>query len=351
MAVTMKQVAAHAGVSDTTVARVLDKHPHVTEDIIQRVNQAIKETGYVPVRKRRASQNNLNNPQPLLNTGLVGFLLVQWSKDYLIQPLMSEIMASTERHLSANNIQMVFSQLPAPDTLPAMFTPDRLDGVLLMGQASPKLQKALKGHNVVLMLGGPRHTGDDYWADGIGSDYPACGYMAVRYLIDQGHKNIAYLNPVMNHGGFEEIGWTFNAVANRQNIRCHMLTSEFHSQQTGTYDRQQARKAIHEQLKKIADMPIAERPTGLHIPADEFTVLAYEVLNDLAIIPGKDIEIISRRNQEMYLSQMNPRPATIDINTDEMGRQATDKLLGRIANPQNPVGSRLLIPPKLILPH
>ncbi len=351
MTVTMKQVASEAGVSDTTVARVLDNHPYVSEDIVQRVNQAIEELGYVPIRKRRHHRKIDAHREPTLKTGLVGFLLVQWAPDYLAQPLMSEIMTATERHLAAANMQMVFTQLPDPYTLPAMVTTDRLDGVLLMGQSSPQLRQALKGHNVVLMLGGPRHTGDDYWADGIGSDYPACGDMAARYLIDRGHKHIAYLNPVSNHGGFQEIGWTFQATAQRHAATVEMLTCDFHSLQSGIWDRQKAQEAMVEQLKKIADAPADSRPTGLHIPADDFTVLAYEVLKGLGLKPGVDIEVISRRNQELYLSQMSPRPATIDINTDEMGRRATDKLLSRIANPDAPVGARLLIPPKLVLPE
>lgn len=348
--VTMKQVAARAGVSDTTVARVIDNYAHVSPTIKDRVNQTIQELGYIPVRKAKNRRKLIVKSKPFLKTGMVGFLLVQWTPDYLTQPLMMEIMTSTERHLAAKNLQMVFTQLPNSDVLPETVTSGRLDGILLMGQTSPKLREALEGYNVILMLGGPRHSDNDYWADGIGSDYPACGYMAARYLIDRGHKKIMYLNPVFNHSGFEEIGWTFQATALRHGIQCHMLTCEFHSLHTGVWSRAKAQEAMYDQFKKIAQMPIEDRPTGLHVPADDFTLLAYEVLKDLDIKPGIDLDIISRRNQKMYLSQMNPRPATIDINTDEMGRWATEKLLSRIANPNTPVGSRLLVPPKLILP-
>jgi DNA-binding LacI/PurR family transcriptional regulator len=350
MSVTMKQVAAKAGVSDTTVARVLDNYTHISPEIIRRVKQTIKELGYVPVRKPRNHKKLMVNSKCGLKTGLVGFLLVQWTPDYLLQPLMMEIMTSTERHLAAKNLQMVFTQIPNSDVLPETMTAGRLDGVLVMGQASLKLHDALAGHNVILMLGGPRHTGGDYWADAISSDYPACGNMAAQYLIDRGHKNIVYLNPISNHGGFQEIGWTFQATALNHNVQCQMLACDFHSLATGIWNRKQAQEAMYDQFKIIAEMSIKDRPTGLHIPADDFALLAYEVLKDMGIKPGVDMEVISRRNQEMYLSQMDPRPATIDINTDEMGRWATETLLRRIANPNAPVGSRLLVPPKLILP-
>ncbi|MBI9018807.1 MAG: LacI family DNA-binding transcriptional regulator [Phycisphaerae bacterium] len=353
MAVTMKQVATKANVSDTTVARVLDGYPHISPDIIDRVNQAISELGYVPKRNaRRNPKKTAFNSNKKIKTGLVGFLLVQWTPDYLSQPLMAQIMAATERHLSMNNLQMVFTQLPDPDTLPPLVTRQRFDGVLLMGQVSPKLKLALAGHNVVLMLGGPRHTGDDYWADGIGSDYPACGYMAAKYLIDRNHKKIAYLNPVSNHGGFQEIGWSFQATTQHHHepIDCMMLTCDFNTSQSGIFDRDKALKSIKDQIKIIADMHKDDRPTGLHVPADDSAVLVYQALKSFGIAPGVDIDIISRRNQEIHLSQMHPRPATIDLNTDEMGRRAIEKLLSRIANPTAPVGARVLIPPKLVMP-
>lgn len=46
--VTIKHVAAHAGVSLQTVSRVINKEPNVRPEMMQRVQESIAALGYVP---------------------------------------------------------------------------------------------------------------------------------------------------------------------------------------------------------------------------------------------------------------------------------------------------------------
>ncbi len=50
---TIQMVADLAGVSRGTVDRVLNNRPHVNEEVRQRVLEAVRETGYVPLSGRR----------------------------------------------------------------------------------------------------------------------------------------------------------------------------------------------------------------------------------------------------------------------------------------------------------
>ena len=45
---TMQDVASHAGVSAKTVSRVFNADPHVRPETRDRVERAMRETGYVP---------------------------------------------------------------------------------------------------------------------------------------------------------------------------------------------------------------------------------------------------------------------------------------------------------------
>src|SRR5256885_11770173 len=49
-AITMKDIAAHAGVSKATVSRVVNNDPNVAADLRARVLRAIRELGYQPNR-------------------------------------------------------------------------------------------------------------------------------------------------------------------------------------------------------------------------------------------------------------------------------------------------------------
>jgi DNA-binding LacI/PurR family transcriptional regulator len=67
------------------------------------------------------------------------------------------------------------------------------------------------------------------------------------------------------------------------------------------------------------------------------------------IRPGSDVQIISCNNEQSGLAMLNPRPATIDLGTDEIGRWAVTRLVNRIARPSVPP-IRMLIAPTLIEP-
>ena len=54
MALTLEQVAKLAGVSRSTVSRVINEHPHVRPEVRDRVWQVIRQHGYHPNPAARA---------------------------------------------------------------------------------------------------------------------------------------------------------------------------------------------------------------------------------------------------------------------------------------------------------
>lgn len=62
MAITIKDVAARAGVSVTTVSKILNRRPGISEETTQRVEQVMRELEYAPNSRaaslaRRATRN------------------------------------------------------------------------------------------------------------------------------------------------------------------------------------------------------------------------------------------------------------------------------------------------------
>ena len=64
--ITIKEIAKHAGVGTTTVSRVLNKHPYVSDDKRRRVEQAIAALDYRPSQTARRLRG--------FSSGLLGFL-------------------------------------------------------------------------------------------------------------------------------------------------------------------------------------------------------------------------------------------------------------------------------------
>ncbi|WP_260983094.1 LacI family DNA-binding transcriptional regulator, partial [Bacillus pumilus] len=61
MSVKIKDVAKRAGVSTTTVSRVLNGEKYVREELKDRVNQAIEDLGYAPSHIARSLVRNKTN--------------------------------------------------------------------------------------------------------------------------------------------------------------------------------------------------------------------------------------------------------------------------------------------------
>ena len=91
------------------------------------------------------------------------------------------------------------------------------------------------------------------------------------------------------------------------------------------------------------------RPDGLLVSQDVETIGLYPMLVQRGIRPGSDVQIISCNNEQSGLAMLSPRPATIDLGTDEIGRWAVTRLVNRIARPSEPP-IRMLIAPKLVVP-
>ena len=82
--ITIKDVAKRAGVSIATVSRVINQSPSVTEQSIQRVQQAIDELGYQP--------NSIARSLQLGHSGLIGMIVPQ-----LDHPFFSRLVEAAEQ--------------------------------------------------------------------------------------------------------------------------------------------------------------------------------------------------------------------------------------------------------------
>src|SRR6185369_16972284 len=79
-----------------------------------------------------------------------------------------------------------------------------------------------------------------------------------------------------------------------------------------------------EDLESIAEA-IANsnpRPDGLFVSQDAEAIGLYPMLVQRGIRPGTDVQIISCNNEQSGLAMLSPRPATIDLGTEQIGRWA-----------------------------
>ena len=88
-------------------------------------------------------------------------------------------------------------------------------------------------------------------------------------------------------------------------------------------------------------------PDGVFVQSDQITNALHAALSELGIRPEHDLKIVSCNAEKLFLGPLDPRPASIDIHSSEIGRKAIDFLIARIENRTTPPSS-LVLRPKLL---
>jgi DNA-binding LacI/PurR family transcriptional regulator len=182
--------------------------------------------------------------------------------------------------------------------------------------------------------------------DHVGGDNNAVGYLAASYLQSRGCRDAAFLttqpswdlNKLRAQGfaaGGQQLGMTTRAyvVGERPDLAqiCGPETRAFTN------------------LASLVDDLVARRPQGLFVSRDEEVVSVYRLLQECGVSPGRDIHVVSCDNENVRLSMLDPRPASIEIGTAEIARRAVRRLENRMRHPDEPP-VRILVNPRLVLP-
>ena len=117
MAVTIKEVAALAGVSPSTVSRTCKNNPSISEETKERVRRAMAQLGYEP----NFQASNLASQ----NSRAIGIILPPSEKEAFENPFYLEVIRgisqfSSQHQIFENNAQTKSTNYQAKDNTPSM---------------------------------------------------------------------------------------------------------------------------------------------------------------------------------------------------------------------------------------
>lgn len=178
---TMKQVAARAGVSISTVSHVINNTRVVSDDVRQRVLAIIDELRYIPSAVARSLKNDKTNTIGVLvpNSSNPYFAeLTRWIEEAAFQLGYNIILCNT--HGGADK-QTAYLRL---------LMEKRIDGLVLVASGADADRELLLRHETVPIVQLERAL------PGLGADLVAAGqeeggYAVTRHLIALGHRAIA----------------------------------------------------------------------------------------------------------------------------------------------------------------
>jgi LacI family transcriptional regulator len=180
----IKDVARHAGVSVGTVSNVINRPDSVAEQTRIRVQATIAELGYVRseyARQLRAGRSRI-----------MGLLVLDMSNPFFVDIARGAERSARKAGLGVMVCNSNQSAQNEAEYL-ALFAEQRVRGVLLTpsddaGQNAENLRRNGIPYVLVDRVG----TGDEGCS--VSVDDAAGGALAVRHLVDAGHRSIAYVS-------------------------------------------------------------------------------------------------------------------------------------------------------------
>ncbi|WP_295487745.1 LacI family DNA-binding transcriptional regulator [uncultured Pseudomonas sp.] len=323
---TIKDVAALAGISYTTVSHVLNKTRPVSEPVRLKVEAAIAELDYVPSAVARSLKAR--------STATIG-LLVPSS----VNPYFAELARGIEDGCERNGYCVILCN---SDDDPKkqrnylrVLLEKRIDGLIVasVGEDLDLLQSLAAVRTPIVMVDRALEGVD---TDVVRIDHELGAYLAAQHLLELGHVDIACIGGPANTGvsqlrvnGFRRaMAEAGLSVAEQQVLHCDFTSPGGHA--------------------AAAQLLDGARPTAIFAGNDMigFGVLRaaaernIDVPGQLSVIGFDDIEL----SRYVY-----PPLTTVGQSIRELGDSAAQLLLSRIVTPRREAGEQRIVAPRIVL--
>lgn len=316
----MRDVAEHAGVSFKTVSRVVNGEGGVSNQLAERVENAVSELGYrLDGRARGLRQSGTQ-------TGSIGFVLVDVSN-----PFFSSVLRGIEEIATKHDAIVMSGSTDGDnereDQLVEAFVSRRVDGLIVVPEGSSEgtLRAELeRGTPVVFVDLEPRELTGDV----VRSDHHAGSITAVEHLLAHGHRDIAFFGdyPGISSSRLRRQGYEDALRAADIDIAPHRIVQD-------RLQPHQWRVLIRDYLEQ------PDPPTAIFSAQNFVTVGCAQALHDL----GLQETIAQVGFDDVDLGDVvTPGITTIPQNPLELGRRAAETLFDRISRPHIPADQNIV---------
>lgn len=325
---TLNEVARMAGVTTATVSNVLHNSKKVRPETIQKVQEAIRATGYQPNLMARALAQG--------RSSMLALVLPDISN-----PFYPEFVRVAERVARQHNrYLMVCNTDERPEVGQAylrQIAGTLADGVLVLHTGlHPEDIDALKGRRSPIVLASEEKVDTSDHFPHVVVDLHQAGVVAAKHLLGLGHREIG----VIVGRGLE------GEQENRFVGFCSALASTGielpDSQVVHALDKIEAgRLATHDLLRSQPKL------TAIFATNDLLAVGAYQALHELGLRIPQDISVMGVTDIQLA-RDLRPALSTVSLHIEELATLSINLLLSLVDNPQHEPHILHVSPPTLV---
>ena len=318
---TIKNVAEIAGVTVTTVSRVLNNRGYISEKTRQKVNAAVKELDYQPNEIARALFRKKSN--------LIGLIVPN-----VAHPFFAELTSSIEYYAYKNGYKILICNsygysVKEKDYI-GMLKRSQVDGII-MGSHTLEISEYLNLGRPIVSIDRCLSNNIPY----IASDNYNGGVLATNLLIERGCKKLAHISgPLILNTPADKRFQAFNDVTTEKHINHVVVETRLNSFKIEEYE-----NLIY---KLFSDYPDID---GIFASSDIIAACVINVLDKFGKKIPKDIKVVGYDDIDIA-TLIVPSLTTIRQPIKEIGKAAIKSIIDQLE--KKPVNMENILPIELI---
>lgn len=328
MAVTIKDVAALAGVSPSTVSRTCKNNPSISEETKERVRKAMAELGYEP----NFQASNLASQ----NSRTIGIILPASAKEVYENSFYLEAIQGISHYCNGRQYMTTIvtgqDETEILNAVRSMSRSGKVDGFIILysKKDDPVIDYLFNEGLLYILIGkATQYTNQTIYID---NDNLLAGREAAEYLYQLGHRRIAYLgsDSSLMFSADRKAGYQLALASHQLPVRPEYCVEVKNVSENNE-------EAIRGLLMQ------KERPTAILVSDDILAVSLERVCLENHLAIPEDLSIISFNNS-LFARLTSPQLTSIDIGAGQLGSEAASQIINHIENPN-------LLATKIIVPH
>lgn len=323
---TLEAVARLAGVSRSTVSRVVNGSPNVTADVIAAVTRAIDDLGYVPNRAARSLASR--------RTQAIALVIPENTAKFFADPYFASVIQGVATHLAATEytLSLLIASETETEKTSRYLQGGNVDGALILSHHSDDQTYVQLSRRMPVVFGGRPMSADGADSYYVDVDNVAAARAATEYLIGRGKKRIATISgPHDMASGLDRLeGW-------RQALDAAGLAADLHEE--GDFTPPSGEVAMRRLLDR------GEPFDGVFAASAQMASGALNALRQAGLRVPEDVGIVGIDN-DYFAKNALPPLTTIDQPSVQQGSTMADVLLRLIDGADVPRAT--IIPTSLI---
>lgn len=305
---TLEEIGKLAGVSRTTVSRVINNHPNIREEVRARVQHVIAETGYQPNLAARSLASQQSNVIGIIIPNVVQHVFA----DAYFPSVIQGISQVCNRENYTLSLFLFHSREDEEQTFKRVLGNGLVDGVILSAERHDldmpeQLEKW--GIPFVQIARSPTNQDINY----VDVDNICGGYMATKHLLDLGYRRIATIASQKNIAGVDRITGYQRALSEYQ------LPFDPAAVVYGDFSERSGYAAMYQLLPY--------QPDAIFAASDAMGLGAIRALREAGLSVPQDVAIVGFDNLAPAISA-HPPLTTIAQPVDKIGLYAAEMLIG-----------------------